>query len=252
MDFSHVMSEPFVNIVRLAGGEKHFGAVRALAGVDFAVDAGECVGLVGHNGAGKSTLMHVLAGTLTPDNGQIIVAGEPREGYSALLAQKLGIRCVFQELSLCPNLTVAENARVLHPSIAGWGWRRRAGKLIGGKLDEIFPGHGIAPDAIVGDLPIGKRQMIEVARAFTITQAPLHLVILDEPTSSLDSHTARQLLSHVRRVIATGASCILISHLLGEILEYSDRIVVMRDGIVVASDRAASFDRGKLVTAMGG
>jgi ribose transport system ATP-binding protein len=169
-----------------------------------------------------------------------------------LLAQKLGIRCVFQELSLCPNLTVAENACVLHPSIAGRGWRRRAAELIGRKLDEIFPGHGIAPDAVVGDLAIGKRQMVEVARAFTITKAPLHLVILDEPTSSLDSHTAGQLLSHVRQVVATGASCVLISHLLREILEYSDRIVVMRDGRVVAADRASGFDREKLVTAMGG
>ena len=246
------MSEAFVNIVRLAGVEKHFGAVRALAGVDFAVDAGECVGLVGHNGAGKSTLMHVLAGTLPPDTGRIIVRGRPRQGYSALLAQKLGIRCVFQELSLCPNLTVAENARVLHPGIAGWGWRKRAAALIGSKLDEIFAGHGIGLDAVVGDLPIGKRQMIEVARAFTITKAPLHLVILDEPTSSLDSHTAAQLLSYVRRVIGTGASCVLISHLLGEILEYSDRIVVMRDGAVAAADRASGFDRDKLVTAMGG
>jgi ribose transport system ATP-binding protein len=241
-----------VSIVKLAGVEKYFGPVRALGGVDFAVDAGECLGLVGHNGAGKSTLMHVLAGTLAPDNGQITVDGESRQGYSALLAQKLGIRCVFQELSLCPNLTVAENARVLHPAIAGWGWRKRAGALIGRKLDEIFPGHGIALDTVVGDLAIGKRQMIEVARAFTITKAPLHLVILDEPTSSLDSHTAAQLLSHVRRVVATGASCVLISHLLGEILEYSDRIVVMRDGAVAAADRASGFDRDKLVSAMGG
>jgi ribose transport system ATP-binding protein len=246
------MSEISVNIVRLDGVEKNFGAVRALAGVDFTVDAGECVGLVGHNGAGKSTLMHILAGTLIPDSGQIIIGGEPRLSYAVVLAQKLGIRCVFQELSLCPNLTVAENACVLHPSIAGRGWRRRAAELIGRKLDEIFPGHGIAPDAVVGDLAIGKRQMVEVARAFTITKAPLHLVILDEPTSSLDSHTAGQLLSHVRQVVATGASCVLISHLLREILEYSDRIVVMRDGRVVAADRASGFDREKLVTAMGG
>jgi ribose transport system ATP-binding protein len=241
-----------VNIVKLDGVEKHFGAVRALAGVDFVVDTGECVGLVGHNGAGKSTLMHVLAGTLVPDSGQIIIRGTLRQNYAVVLAQKLGIRCVFQELSLCPNLTVAENARVLHPSIAGWGWRKEAGELISSKLDEIFPGHGIARDALVGDLSIGKRQMIEVARAFTITKDPLHLVILDEPTSSLDSHTAGQLLSHVRRVVATGASCVLISHLLGEILKHSDRIVVMRDGIVVATDRASGFDRDKLVSAMGG
>ena len=240
------------NIVRLDGVEKSFGAVRALAKVDFTVDAGECVGLVGHNGAGKSTLMNVLAGTLTPDRGRIVIRDETQDGYAVVMAQKLGIRCVFQELSLCPNLTVAENARVLHPSLNGWAWRRRAGKLIRSKLDEMFPGHGIAPDALVGELPIGKRQMVEVARAFTVTRAPLHLVILDEPTSSLDSHTAGQLLSYVRRVVATGVSCILISHLLGEILDYSDRIVVMRDGAVVAAGRASGFNRDSLVTAMGG
>jgi ribose transport system ATP-binding protein len=241
-----------LDIVKLNGVEKHFGAVRALAGVDFAASVGECVGLVGHNGAGKSTLMHVLAGTLIPNEGQIIIGAEPQKNYTVVLAQKLGIRCVFQELSLCPNLTVAENVRVLHPLIAGWGWRRRAGELIRNKLDEIFPGHGISADAVVSDLSIGKRQMVEVARAFTITEAPLHLVILDEPTSSLDSHRASQLLSHVRRVVATGAGCVLISHLLGEILEYSDRIVVLRDGKVVAADRASAFNRDKLVTTMGG
>src|ERR1700751_1526341 len=148
------MTETAPNIVTLNGVEKSFGAVRALAGVDFAVSVGECVGLVGHNGAGKSTLMHVLAGTLSPDRGQIVIGAEPQKDYAVVLAQKLGVRCVFQELSLCPNLTVAENARVLHPSIAGWGWRRRAGELIRSKLDEIFPGHGIAPDAVVGDLSI--------------------------------------------------------------------------------------------------
>jgi ribose transport system ATP-binding protein len=238
-------------IVKLDGVEKHFGAVRALDGVDFAVAAGECVGLVGHNGAGKSTLMHVLAGTLAPDRGAIAIGGARQDGYSVALAQRLGIRCVFQELSLCPNLTVAENARINHAALKGLGWRRRAGDLILAKLDEIFPGQGIGAGDIVRDLAIGKRQMVEVARAFTITNDPLRLVILDEPTSSLDSHTAGQLLSFVRRVVAGGASCILISHLLGEVLEYSDRIVVMRDAKVVAADRAAALDRDKLVTAMG-
>lgn len=246
------MAEAGANIiVRLDGVEKHFGAVRALDGVDFAVDAGECVGLVGHNGAGKSTLMHVLAGTLAPDSGAIAIGGAAQAGYSVVLAQRLGIRCVFQELSLCPNLTVAENARINHAALKGPGWRRRAGDLILAKLDEIFPGHGIGAGDIVRDLPIGKRQMVEVARAFTVTVDPLRLVILDEPTSSLDSQTAGQLLAFVRRVVAGGASCVLISHLLGEVLDNSDRIVVMRDGKVVAADSAAAFDRDKLVTAMG-
>jgi ribose transport system ATP-binding protein len=246
------MSELPVHNVRLDGVEKHFGAVRALAGVDFSVSVGECVGLVGHNGAGKSTLMHVLAGALAPDEGQIIIGAEPEKHYGVVLAQKLGIRCVFQELSLCPNLTVAENARILHPTIVGWGWRRRAGQLIKSKLDEIFPGHTISVDTIVGDLSIGQRQMVEVARAFTVTDIPLHFVILDEPTSSLDSHRAGQLLTHVRRVIMNRIGCVLISHLLGEILEYSDRIVVMRDGKVVAADRAQIYSRQKLLSAMGG
>src|SRR5438552_2791309 len=238
-------------IARLGGVEKHFGAVRALDGVDFAAQAGKCVGLVGHNGAGKSTLMHVLAGTLTPDRGGIEIGGAPQTAYSVALAKGLGIRCVFQELSLCPNLGVAENARINHAALRGLGSRRRAGDLILAKLDEIFPGHGIAAADVVRDLSIGKRQMVEVARAFTVTDEPLRLVILDEPTSSLDTHTAGQLLSFVRRVVAGGASCILISHLLGEVLQNSDRIVVMRDGKVVAADIARAFDRDKLVTAMG-
>jgi len=239
-------------IVGLDGVAKSFGAVHALVGVDLAVDAGECLGLVGHNGAGKSTLMHVLAGTLASDKGKILVSGADRStSYNVSLAHKLGIRCVFQELSLCPNLTVAENARIFHPNLKGWGWRRRAGQMIAGKLDEIFPGHGITADDVVGDLSIGKRQMVEIARAFTVTDEPLHLVILDEPTSSLDTVTAEQLLTFMRKVVAEGRSCILISHLLGEILDYSDRIVVMRDGEVVAERPAGAFDRNSLVAAMG-
>src|SRR2546429_3087444 len=113
--------------VRLTGAAKRFGAVRALSGVDLGLARGECLGLVGHNGAGKSTLMHVLAGTLAADRGRIAIAGSEAVAYSVGRAQKLGIRCVFQELSLCPNLTVAENARILHPTLTGIGWRRKAG-----------------------------------------------------------------------------------------------------------------------------
>ncbi|MER8486444.1 sugar ABC transporter ATP-binding protein [Mesorhizobium sp. M1322] len=241
-----------IDIIRLDGTEKRFGAVRALAGVDFNVRAGECVGLVGHNGAGKSTLMHMVAGTLVPDSGRIAVRGHVEDNYSVPRAQQLGIRCVFQELSLCPNLSVAENTRINHTTLRGFGWRRKAADLIAAKLDEIFPGHSISATDIASDLSIGRRQMVEVARAFTVTQDPLELVILDEPTSSLDAHTAGQLLAFVRRFVAGGKSCILISHVLGEVLGNADRIVVMRDGKVVASDAAKAFDRDRLVTTMGG
>ena len=239
-------------VVSLDGVEKRFGAVRALDRVSLDVPAGVCLGLVGHNGAGKSTLMNVLAGTLTPDSGAVAIAGERPPAYSVAIAHRLGVRCVFQELSLCPNLTVAENARVTHASISGLGWRARAGKLIVDKLDEIFPGHGVGADALVGDLPIGRRQMIEIARAFTVTDETLRLVILDEPTSSLDAHAAAQLLAYVRQATRQGVSCILISHMLGEILTAADVIVVMRDGTIVAQGEAASFDRARLVSTMGG
>src|SRR5260221_12456860 len=102
------MTETVPNIVTLNGVEKSFGAVRALAGVDFFVGGGECVGLVGHNGAGKSTLMNILAGTLAPDKGEIVFHGELQRKYSGRLAYRVGIRGVFQELELCPNLTLAE------------------------------------------------------------------------------------------------------------------------------------------------
>ena len=239
-------------IVSLKGVAKSFGAVRALAGVDLTVGAGECLGLVGHNGAGKSTLMGVLAGTLAPDSGAILIQGKDLSGgYAVTAAHRCGIRCVFQELSLCPNLTVAENTRIMHPALKGFGWKRRAGTLIREKLDEILPGHGISPNDVVGALTLGQRQMVEIARAFTVTDDPLHLVILDEPTSSLDASTAKQLLEFVRREVAKGRSCILISHLLGEILAYSDRVVVMKDGKAVAERPARQFDRDSLVGAMG-
>lgn len=122
-------------IVSLRGVEKEFGVVRAIAGVDLEIAAGECIGLVGHNGAGKSTLMHILAGTSAPSRGQVLAADEMQQDFSAGRAMRLGIRCVFQELSLCPNLTVAENTRIYHSALRGFGWRRRAANLIAGKLD---------------------------------------------------------------------------------------------------------------------
>ncbi|MDH3263592.1 MAG: sugar ABC transporter ATP-binding protein [Paracoccaceae bacterium] len=239
-------------IVRLDGVEKSFGAVHALSSVSLDLSRGECLGLVGHNGAGKSTLMNILSGILVPDGGSIVIGGQDLTGrYSAANAMSHGVRCVFQELSLCPNLTVAENARVSHPAISGIGWRRAARRLIGGMLDEVFPGHGISTDDVVGDLPIAERQMVEIARAFAVTDRAADVVILDEPTSSLDAVAAGKLLAHVRRFVGAGGTCVLISHLLKEILDTADRIAVMRDGKVVALDAAKAFTRASLVAAMG-
>ena len=258
------MSDTSEKIVKLDGVEKNFGAVRALDGVDLQILSGECLGIVGHNGAGKSTLMNILAGTQSCSAGAVSFnsdsGGGSRGGSGSNVGERAhnvseahaqGIRCVFQELSLCPNLTVAENARILHPRIKGWRWRRQASDLILNKLDEVFPGHGIQADDPVGELSIANRQMVEIARAFTVVDTPLRLVILDEPTSSLDAIIAQQLLRHVRRFVDAGGSCILISHLLEEILETSDRIIVMRDGRIVDDRTAGAFTRQSLVEVMG-
>src|SRR5215217_8032896 len=130
------------NVFAVRGAEKSFGAVRAVAGVEFVVHAGECVGLVGHNGAGKSTLVNIMTGGTRP--GSVLPIEQDATGsYGIAAARANGLRCVFQELSLCPNLTVTENTRITHRAISGFGWRKRAARLIARKLDEIFPGHGI-------------------------------------------------------------------------------------------------------------
>lgn len=240
------------SLVEIAGAHKRFGAVRALDGVDFSVSAGECVGLIGHNGAGKSTLVGVINGGLSLDEGSI-ATGDGRAGgrHSIAAARDAGIRAVFQELSLCPNLTAVENCRIDHPSLRGWGWRGRAEVIIRDRLDEIFPGHGIDCRMLVGDLSIAQRQMVEIATAFSHVVKPIRMVILDEPTSSLDSSLARQLLAYVRKFVAGGGAVIFISHILAEILSVSDRVVVMKDGKVVADRPASEFDETGLVQAMG-
>jgi ribose transport system ATP-binding protein len=239
-------------VIAVDGASKSFGAVRALGGVDFSVAPGECVGLVGHNGAGKSTLVNIINGGLRPDTGTIRLAGNDATAtYSIAAARAHGVRCVFQELSLCPNLTVTENTRITHFALRGLGWRRRAEALISEKLDEIFPGHGIDCRGTISNLTIAQRQMVEIATAFSETDARAALVILDEPTSSLDASLAGQLLAYVRRFVGAGGSVVLISHILGEILSTADRVVVMKDGKVVAQRPAAEFSIDTLVAAMG-
>lgn len=239
-------------LIAFGGIVKRFGAVQALAGVDLRIDAGRMLSVVGHNGAGKSTLMQILAGTLPADAGRLRVAGQDVTGaYDVRRAHALGIRCVFQELSLCANLRVFENARVIHKRLRGPGWRRRAQRLIGAALDDIFPDHGIDPEQPVETLSLGQRQMVEIARAFTVTDDPVRLVILDEPTSSLDATAAGQLMDYTGRVRAQGIALVFISHRLAEVLAHADDIMVMRDGQVVGGGPADSYTETRLVESMG-
>ena len=228
-----------------------FGEVQALDGVSLRIDAGECIGLVGHNGAGKSTIVSVINGGLTPHRGTISGDGQPLLSYGIGIARNRGVRCVFQELSLCPNLSIVENTRIMHRNLGGLGWRSRAAAIISNSLDLVFPNHGIDISASVGSLSIAERQMIEIAMAFSNAGTPPRLVILDEPTSSLDAGLASQLLSHVARFVATGGAVLLISHILHEVLSVASRIIVMKDGQICAERPATEFTHTSLVEAMG-
>ena len=228
-----------------------FGEVVALNGVTLQVCRGECIGLVGHNGAGKSTIINVINGGLVPQTGQIACDGTVVSQFSINAARAIGLRCVFQELSLCPNLSIVENTRITHRTLGGWGWRARAGAIISESLDDIFPGHQIDPATQVADLTISQQQMVEIAMAFSDAGIAPRLVILDEPTSSLDAGVAAQLLDKVHRYVTAGGSVVLVSHILQEILTASTRIVVMKDASIVAERPAADFTHETLVEAMG-
>lgn len=238
-------------VIEVDDARLSFGAVKALDGVSLRVMPGECIGLVGHNGAGKSTIVNVINGGLTPQQGILASDGERLDRYGINVARGRGVRCVFQELSLCPNLSIVENTRIMHRDLGGFGWRPKATEVIEKSLDEVFPEHGIDSGRTVGDLSIAERQMVEIAMAFSDAGIAPRLVILDEPTSSLDASLARQMLDHVRRFVAAGGSVIFISHILHEILETSDRIIVMKDGRVVAEKPASDFNHHRLVEAMG-
>lgn len=230
-------------VVSLRAAGRSFGAVRALSDVTLAIGAGEVLGLVGHNGAGKSTLVNLVTGVLRPTEGEVVHAGgTPRD---------TGVRSVAQELSLAPNLTVAENLRIPQRDLRGLWWRHRARERIGRALDEVFPRHGIAADAVVADLSLAERQMVEIAMAFAEGGLAPRLVILDEPTSSLDASRAEQLLHQVRRFREVGGAVVFISHILHEVFAVATRIVVMRDGRTVDDRPAGGFTKAGLVEAMG-
>lgn len=238
-------------LIALEGIGKTFGRVKALSDVRFEIRSGECVGIAGHNGAGKSTLMAVLTGVFQADAGTMTIEGRQVTDYDPNAARVVGVRCVFQELSLCANLSVAENMPILHPELRGHDWRRRATRLMLEQLDAIFPGHGLKGHELIADLTLTQRQMVEIARAFTVVSDPVKLVILDEPTSSLDAHTAAQLLAFVGKAGERGIATILISHMLGEIVHAAHRVLVMRDGRVAAVLPREAITHDAIVAAMG-
>ncbi|MBZ9821281.1 ATP-binding cassette domain-containing protein [Mesorhizobium sp. CA4] len=242
------------SVVSLSGITKSFGPTLANAGIDLTVCAGDVIGLVGGNGAGKSTLMRILCGAMWPTLGSISFAGTEVAfaGYDTGEAQRRGIRMVHQELSLCANLSVAENFFLETPgdSASRPGWRALYRTRARAALDAVFPGNGISADAEVGHLTIAERQMVEIARA--AATPGVKLIVLDEPTSSLDLDRSKQLRAFVREKAKAGLSFIFISHKLQEIIDIATQVMVLRNGRTAWQGHAADASTGRLVQLMGG
>ncbi|MDX8533725.1 ATP-binding cassette domain-containing protein [Mesorhizobium sp. VK25A] len=242
------------SVVSLSGITKSFGPTLANAGIDLCVRAGDVIGLVGGNGAGKSTLMRILCGATWPTLGAISFAGEEVAfaAYDTGEAQRRGIRMVHQELSLCANLSVAENFFLETPgdSASRPGWRALYRTRARAALDAVFPGNGIDTDAEVGHLTIAERQMVEIARA--AATPGVKLIVLDEPTSSLDLDRSKQLRAFIRERAKAGLAFIFISHKLQEIIDIATEVVVLRNGRMAWQGHASDASIGKLVQLMGG
>ncbi len=253
-DEALIRREPDEPLIALDGIDKTYGPTRANRAVSLSVRPGEIVGLIGANGAGKSTLMRILTGITAPDAGSFALDGRPVDlaAYGPRESHRLGIRMVHQELSLCPNLTAAENFFLEQPEGARARpfWQQPYRAAVRQSLVAIFPGVRIDPDARVGRLDIARRQMLEIARA--ACDPRLRLLILDEPTSSLGSVEALALHDYIRARAAGGLAVIFISHKLQEVLAIAGRVVAMRNGAVVWDRPRAETGLEALVEAVGG
>lgn len=205
---------------------KRFGGATAVDGVSIAVPPGEIHGLVGENGAGKSTLMRVLAGILKPDQGSVLVDGQELEAGSARAALEAGVSLVHQELSLVPEMSVAENINLgSTPSQMGFIKRAEQRRIAAEALEEIHV--SVDLDEPIARLSVALRQFVEIARA--VARKP-RVLILDEPTATLTPAETDYLLDMLQRLAARGLAIIYISHRIPEIFRICDRVTVLRDG----------------------
>ena len=219
-------SAPAAEIVQAS---KRYGGVQALAGVDFSLAPGEVRALLGKNGAGKSTLIRLLAGAESADEGTVTVGGQPMDRPSVQRSQDLGVRTVYQELTLIREMTVAENIFMgAWPLRGGRIDRRRMEREAQAALERI--GVHLDPRRPVVELSIADQQMVEIARAIN---ADPRLLILDEPTSSLAAAEVDRVLQAVATIKAAGVAVIFVSHRVAEIRRVADSATIMRDGAVI-------------------
>jgi ribose transport system ATP-binding protein len=232
---------------------KTYGATKAVDKMSIFLNKGEVLGLVGANGAGKSTMMRIISGVTKPDSGTLTFSGNELniKEYSTTSARQLGIRVVYQELSLCTNLKVYENFFIeQHQIFKGGKWRKQANQAARKSLDKVFPGNTIDTTETVSNLSIAQRQMVEIARS--ACDPDLKLLILDEPTSSLGAEQTEQLIQFVLKTKETGISFIFISHRLQEVLKICNNVTVMNNGQLKCNNQSCSINESILVQQMGG
>ena len=235
--------------LRMEGITKHFGGVHALEGVTFEARAGEVHALCGENGAGKSTLMKILAGVVADYDGRIVLDGKPVAFAGPRDAEDAGIRIIYQELNLVPDLSVAANLFLGRERTNRLGWLDdRAMEAEAWRLFETL-GAPISPRARVGDLRIGDQQMVEIARALRFRAA---ILIMDEPTSALSDAEATRLFRVIDGLRKAGTTVLYISHKMNEVFALADAVTVLRDGRFVAGAARAEIEPAQVVRWMVG
>lgn len=243
------MAPQVVPLLETRDLEMRYPGNLALDGVNFAADRGEIHAIVGANGAGKSTLMDILSGATTPTGGTIRLEGRPCRFGTPAEALRAGIACVYQELSLIPQLDVARNIYLGREPVTRWH-TVDSGRLHA-EAARFLDRHGlgIGSREIVGNLSIAQQQMVELARALSHRSKVL---ILDEPTSVLSISEKTNLFAIMRDLQARGFLIIYVSHFLGEVVEIADRITVLRDGSLVATRQADSITVDEIAELMTG
>ena len=237
------------NFLDLHAISKRFGGVVALRNVDLSLPAGEVHCLVGENGSGKSTLIKVIAGVLRPEpEGRIVIEGREYPHLNPVQSTACGIQVIYQDLSLFPNLTVAENIAVGRhlgpPRLVQWRTIRATAETAMARI-----GASLDPFARVEDLSIASRQLVAISRAMA---ADARLVIMDEPTSSLTRHEVDALIRLVADLKRSGICIVFVSHRLDEVMEIAERVTVLRDGAKVGDFPAQEMNDRKLATLMTG
>jgi ribose transport system ATP-binding protein len=234
-------------LFRMEGVSKRYGGVNALTNADLIVEAGRIHGVLGENGAGKSTLMKVMAGVVQPNEGRMTLDGNPVAFANPAAANAAGIVCIFQELSLVPDLSVADNICISNPPKRFGLIDRKAQRRIAEEALARAGGADIHPLAPIKDLPLSRRQLVEIAKA--LVRNP-RILILDEATSALTAADVRKVFAVLKRLRQEGLALLYISHRMAEIAELADECTVFRNGRNVGTFKSGTKTDNEIVELM--